>query len=218
MPRSRRTIFWRSLAHRACAVWTLVAYVATAIGLPLPIIPTKDRSRPYPCQNHLCGCRTADDCARYCCCFSSEERRSWAQAHHVELPEPPAVNSAQGWNNVRLRDQETSCSHCAKEESKKSCTAGHPLCCTEKQQVRSGPPTRNAGQSPCRHSGGSPGFTALKCQGPSTLWISVGTVPPPSSAVAWKPCRIAAETLVFADIFAPNISLDLLDPPPRLKG
>jgi hypothetical protein len=43
-------------------------------------------------------------------------------------------------------------------------------------------------------------------------------MPPPSTAIAWEPCFTAAETLVFADLFVPSISLDLLDPPPRLQG
>ena len=63
-----------------------------AILLPLPIAsvaqidPGKDTSQPFPCQNRPCGCRSAEQCWKKCCCFTNSQKVAWAKMNGVELP------------------------------------------------------------------------------------------------------------------------------------
>ncbi|HEY7157642.1 MAG TPA: hypothetical protein VH575_27045, partial [Gemmataceae bacterium] len=131
-----RLRFWRALRYRLCVTGVGVAYLLAALDIPLPASVHKDTSQPFPCQNHPCGCQTAEQCWRHCCCFTPEQRWAWAREHGVEPPayaekpiEKPAENPApQGWNTVKLRDR-------AKQETKpaaKSCcraSAPRSSCC-----------------------------------------------------------------------------------------
>ena len=64
-----------------------------AILLPLPIAPVaqidpgKDTSQPFPCQNRPCGCRSAEQCWKKCCCFTNSQKVAWAKVNGVELPD-----------------------------------------------------------------------------------------------------------------------------------
>ena len=70
-----------------------VAFVLCAVLLPMPISlrPSdgveKDLSQPFPCQNRPCGCRTAEQCWKKCCCFTNSQKVAWAKANSVELPD-----------------------------------------------------------------------------------------------------------------------------------
>jgi hypothetical protein len=46
----------------------------------------KDRSRPFPCAQRVCGCRSAEQCWKKCCCFTDAQKVAWADAQGVELP------------------------------------------------------------------------------------------------------------------------------------
>src|SRR5438132_6551133 len=102
MPRFKRNTFWRRLTRKLCTLLALVSYLAVGVGLPLPAHAHKDRSQPFPCQDHLCGCQSAEECWRHCCCFTPEQRWAWAEAHHVvppayaERPSPPDEQSEPG--------------------------------------------------------------------------------------------------------------------------
>lgn len=60
---------------------------AAVLPLPLPWAGGKDRSRPFPCQDRPCGCRTAEACWRNCCCFTNSQKLAWARANGVAPPE-----------------------------------------------------------------------------------------------------------------------------------
>lgn len=91
-PGSRRAIAWVMLA----------LYGLIASGLPLPLgefsgdaqttgrLAAKDRSRPFPCMNTPCGCRSAQQCFTSCCCHTPAETLAWAKARGLE----PAVLAA----------------------------------------------------------------------------------------------------------------------------
>src|SRR5437016_3053981 len=102
MPWPGRNCFWNLRARRLCAAVALLAYLATLMGFPVPALQEKDRNRPFPCQDHACGCRTAEQCWRHCCCFTPEEKWLWAQAHHVEPPSYAEVSPSKGWRTPRL--------------------------------------------------------------------------------------------------------------------
>jgi hypothetical protein len=123
-----------------------------AMLFPLPIAPLpqnspeKDTSEPFPCQNRPCGCRSADQCWKKCCCFNNAQKIAWAKANNVKLPEFVLVAakkeneatdgreicslSASSSNRPSGIRPTASCGHCAK----KSLVASKPLCCQKTEE------------------------------------------------------------------------------------
>lgn len=52
-----------------------------------PSQSAKDAAIPFPCQHRVCGCKSAQQCWKQCCCFTNREKVAWAAAHRVELPD-----------------------------------------------------------------------------------------------------------------------------------
>src|SRR5690349_3339169 len=78
---------WSPRLRRGVVVLvSLLGYLAAVIGYPMPAGGRKVSSRPFPCQDHACGCVDADQCWRNCCCFTPAEKLAWAVAHHVTPP------------------------------------------------------------------------------------------------------------------------------------
>ncbi len=92
----------KSVARQLGAGLVLAAYAATVCGFPTAPPSGKDRSVPFPCQDHVCGCQNAEQCWRHCCCLTPEEKFAWAEAHHVV---PPAYAEAPAHDRP--------CAHCA---------------------------------------------------------------------------------------------------------
>ena len=47
----------------------------------------KDLSAPFPCQSRRCGCKSAQQCWKKCCCFTDTQKVAWAKANRVTPPE-----------------------------------------------------------------------------------------------------------------------------------
>jgi hypothetical protein len=190
---------WRLPRHKIWASAALVSYLATAFGVPISPPLDKDRSQPFPCQSHACGCRCADDCWRHCCCFSSDERLAWAQAHQIRPPREAEAVLAQGWHAPRLRDlQEATWSH--EEKSCARCTSA---------------PRERAPHKEGRRGGLFLSVAAMRCHGMSTLWVTAGTVLPPPVPLDWHPYLAASDWLWHSDVSAPTFFQRPLEPPPR---
>ena len=75
-PRFPRKV-WKAEVHKMVDVYgapisesdqaQIVDYLTATFGFPLPSLPGKDHSQRYTCENHPCGCRSAEDCWRHCC-------------------------------------------------------------------------------------------------------------------------------------------------------
>lgn len=46
----------------------------------------KDASSPFPCLFRTCGCLSANDCWKKCCCFSNAQKVAWAKKNNVQIP------------------------------------------------------------------------------------------------------------------------------------
>lgn len=229
----RRKVCWRRLGRRACAAVALVAYLVATIGFPVPAA-AKGSGVPFPCQNHPCGCRSAEQCWRSCCCLTAEERWAWARENHVEPPpyaerpappKPPAPAAPKGWHTVRLRDQAEGhaaaaphCADCARRaEEERRAAASRPPCCSG---ATSRPAPCCAAKRPARPAPADGlnwvgGLGSLGCGGVSTLWIAAGAVTPPPAAVTWEPYTPPAEWLAPSSDNPLGLSLIPPDPPPR---
>ena len=89
--------------------------LVTFIGamLPLPVrssrsINSKDHSRPFPCQDRPCGCRSAEQCKKKCCCFSAEQKLAWAKRNRVAASE--VVASTENCETKPLSTRKGCCS------------------------------------------------------------------------------------------------------------
>jgi hypothetical protein len=221
MSRCGRRAGWRGFARRLTACLALFAYLLTALGGPLPVVRAKDHTQPFPCQDHPCGCLTADACWRHCCCFGPEEKLAWARAHNIEPPSYAELPSRSGWNAPRLGDANRGscdCRHCATpvhkpgtSESKSRCAADREPagCCSAKHTKDS------SRQSPSRLRW-TLGVDVLRCHGQSNLWVSFGAVSPPPPALNWQPSWQLAGKLVILDLSPPIVALAPPKPPPRL--
>jgi hypothetical protein len=206
MPAPKQRMNSRSWAHRLCAGTALLCYLATSVGFPLPSFASRVGGQPFPCQNHPCGCATAEQCWTHCCCFTPEEHWTWAQANHVNPPSYAETPRAQGWCTVRLRDR---CAHadssCCKPPN------ADAACCRAKNP----PPAKTASSSTRRWFGG---FCSMKCCGGISHWVAIGAVAPPPAMLGWQMYWPALDWLTFAGDDAHLQPLLPLDPPPRLLG
>jgi hypothetical protein len=78
------------------ALWLLVAIVAAMFPVAFSSTPhgaDKDRSEPFPCQNRPCGCRSAEQCRKHCCCFTAKEKLAWAR-HYGIMPQEVTAKAA----------------------------------------------------------------------------------------------------------------------------
>ena len=72
------------------SILLLAAFVAALLPIPLVSFAphqVKDLSRPFPCQNRPCGCMSAAQCKKKCCCFSDEQKLAWAKRNDVDASE-----------------------------------------------------------------------------------------------------------------------------------
>jgi hypothetical protein len=207
-----RRRFWVGLRRRLCVTSACLAYLLAALEIPLPVFVHKKSDQPFPCQNHPCGCQSAEQCWRHCCCFTPKERWAWALTHDVEPPayaEKPTSELSQdeqsaaeeGWKTVKLRDQSKAC--CREQTGESSCCSAK-----SKRPVEPSAPT----------SGGirwGPTLAASRCQGYSTVWINVGAVLPFAPRTAWVAGWLPTSLVPFIRVTAAHVLLSPPTPPPR---
>jgi len=118
----------RLLAHRIGIILVLLAYGLTSLGCPLPSPKIKVGNVPFPCQDHPCGCQTAEECWQHCCCFTPAQHWAWAREHNVEPPsyaERPDADEDSTDDPGSLERpghcKKNTCSHCPTGGSDKSC-------------------------------------------------------------------------------------------------
>lgn len=80
--------FGQHLTQRLIALAVLAGVCLALVPLPIasPPVAGKDRSQPFPCMDRPCGCASADQCWKGCCCFTNSEKVAWARANRIELP------------------------------------------------------------------------------------------------------------------------------------
>ncbi|MCI0460995.1 MAG: hypothetical protein L0Z62_28950 [Gemmataceae bacterium] len=196
--------------HRACAGGALMAYVTAILGFPVPAALEKDHSQRYPCEHHACGCRSAADCWRHCCCLSPAQRWAWARDHQVEPPPDAEPVVVQGWNTPRLCEQSEGRTPLSVETS--CCATGKAAaCCSMTPQQAPKPQSRSGPRWQV-------GMRALQCQGLATLWINTGAVLPVPPGITWSPSAAVTHWLTSADVLPVTHLCKPPNPPPRWLG
>jgi hypothetical protein len=203
--RSRRSVSWRPLFRRLIAVGALFAYLAAVNGLPLPPpVVIKDGGKPFPCQGHACGCQTAEECWRHCCCHTPEERWAWAKENHIQPPDYAEKPAAKEWRTTPIREQ---------SESRQTASSSCPCCHGDGASATCRSATSH--QSPTIPLGAST-VSPLRCQGLTTQWVTTGVVPSEPPTLAPRPEPAAAGRIFPADFSAGRVALSPPFHPPRL--
>ncbi len=206
----RRRI-WRRAARRAFTGAALVSFLVANIGMPLPAITRKDPSQPFPCQNHPCGCRSAEECWRHCCCFTPAERWVWARENDVEPPsyaEQPASEDSGRSQCCAHHEQEIAAAKptppacCSTASHDSSCCKAQAHSKSEKGKCPAGPRWILA-------------VVSQQCPGATAQWLVTGTAVPPPPVVAWSPAWPLVGTLSYADLSHSSPAPNPPDPPPR---
>ncbi len=92
MRQRKKSRYLRAAGRKAIVGCCALAIFALTVGVPCPSPPrAKDRSKPFPCQNHGCGCSSAEHCWKSCCCMTLAEKLAWARAHGVQPPKDIAL-------------------------------------------------------------------------------------------------------------------------------
>jgi len=188
---SRRT-------RRFLTVVSLVAYLASVWGYPLPQAATHDHSVPFPCQDHHCGCISAEQCWTSCCCFTPAERIACAQRHEVMIPKHVQL-APRGEVHTDHEHEHDSCEageicraddadhdHDSEPKQGACCSQEHEPAEAQRACARGLPKVTG----PPRESGASvtwvSAFEARKCHGLSTLWIVTGAAIPLAINSLWE--------------------------------
>jgi hypothetical protein len=160
-------IFRRLVGRRCVCALLLVAYVITAAGVPISVgsLPQKS-GEIFPCMASSCGCRTADQCWRSCCCHTLAQRLAWARKRRIE---PPGFVIAQaraaGFDFESLAAAPCDdASQCFRSNSQATVAADKASsCCSDRGTQISSSEQQNDGIVAWR---------ALACRGQSMNWLA----------------------------------------------
>jgi len=167
-----------TVVRRVAVMAALLGFVGGVVGVPLPKLRlAKDRSKPFPCQDHRCGCASAEQCWRSCCCFSNLQKLAWAAEHGVQPPEYVFVAAE--------REQISSTARSCCQGAKKACCDHEVACCDEPRGHDVAAGDANHGELESAAASGASwsidfvsAIEARKCQGQAELWLTLGAVPP----------------------------------------
>jgi hypothetical protein len=132
----------------------VVALGICAMLMPLPFGPLrpdsteKDRSQPFPCQNRPCGCRSAEQCWKKCCCFNNSQKIAWAKANKVAVPDYVLAAAQKEPTNVEVcclpsqktasdvaRQSKSRCSKCEQQGVATGNQASGTVCSHSDRQI-----------------------------------------------------------------------------------
>jgi hypothetical protein len=205
-----------ALRRRVIVGLVLMSHLASIFGLPLPASAFKAGGEPYGCQDSPCGCQSAEQFWKGCCCMSPEQRWAWAREHQVEPPsyaERPG-NSFSKSSCCKPRVAIASSSCC----SKKAATPTEPSTSPDVHMSEKSPKDRGLGSHPIQSQAGlrwSLGLAAQRCQGQSSHWTSAGAAIPPAPPVHWSPGTTAVGWLEPEISCLDDWPTSPPEPPPR---
>ena len=206
--RIRWRTFWYDSPRRAISVVTLLGYLASAIGFPMPA----DSASANPCGQRVCCCGSEAQCrATGCGCSDSP------------LP-PPAKSPAPTPPPANCCSQETHRTEdCPPEGCESSSPTAEPSipsrsCCVKprsKLKKPSDPTTKSPGKTQSQELRWVVGIAALKCQGGPTHWFKPRMSQCPARApTVWQPSWPYCESIPVMHVYPFVVVVDLLNPPP----
>ena len=174
--------------------------ITIAALLPIPLLSSgniagKDRSRPFPCQDRPCGCRSAEQCKKKCCCFTAEQKLAWAKRNGIDPSEVVASAPACKPDTLTTRK----------------------VCCSSRQLAKSETtkPSRRS-KTPVSRFQVVIGVIAQECQGVAQSFYgqTVFVVPPIVSLSI--PMELKGERIAVGESRFVKLCVEPPVPPPRL--
>jgi hypothetical protein len=167
MFRRRLSTFRVHIRGRGGSWLALLGQLIAVIGLPLPRASAKDLSKPFPCMHRACGCLSAEDCWKSCCCFSAGERVAWAREHEIEPPTALVEEAA----------REAVC-------CKRQCCSHGRGCCSE----HNAKPTQKPGMAKSKSENSSRWLLVVqanRCKGFGAGISDSSAAAPPAPPIVW---------------------------------
>jgi hypothetical protein len=172
-------------------IWTLVVQQALAgVGVRLPLgIAAKASAERYPCEGCGCGCQSAEQCWRQCCCYTNREKLAWAERHGVAAPEYVVVAAErESATKPKTLAKAAACPHCADAAT-----------------------AEDAASAPAHARRSAPGISwieAMRCQGGASYWQSAVPalplrLPPRPDQILLAVGRINAESFLENSLSPP---------------
>lgn len=163
------------------AVLVAVCAVIFPVSWPAAQPQEKDLSEPFPCQNRPCGCRSAKQCWKKCCCFSHQQKVAWAKEHGVTIPltqSADAKDQPQKLNLVSNRQHRSCCRTANLQENSSNAVSGEDCCSEDSSATKSccaKRPQRETAKIQYNDSKSSVliGMLVEKCQGVSVSWVAL---------------------------------------------
>jgi hypothetical protein len=185
--------------RRPIAALSLVIYLAAMIGVPLPMpqVAGQHRGTPFPCQNHHCGCASAEQCWRSCCCYSPQERLAWAKAHGVTMPADARAELE------RASHDDHEHAGCCDLAAGDHAADGHACGQCKNHEDTSGVRWVL-------------GVQAQKCQGLTLLWVAIGATLPLEIISLWEFDWSPSGQVCVADGDFSPLPAEPSVPPPRV--
>ncbi len=204
-PRSRRWI----------TALALLAYVASVVGYPLPLPAgdqKRDASAPYPCQDHACGCNSAEQCWESCCCYTPAQRLAWVRRHGVALPAATLANlTTAAENEGDEHATKSCCQRKSKPTAKSACDSCHDAasCDHSHESQNDSPESTSSVRFDWINA-----IQAQKCQGLTTLWLVTGANLPVEIRDLWEfDWAPAGRAIVLNDSFLSRSDRPDVPPP-----
>lgn len=165
-----RRVVSRPIRRRMISAALLAIYVVTASGVPLPAGNSSHPSGElYPCAAHECGCTSAEQCWRSCCCHTLAERFEWARQHQVRPPEYAIAEARRsGVDLAWLKVTTTVCAACEKPSAEPGADEGLRVvrvrcsCCERHVHTKATSKTVDHVIA----------WRALECKGHSANWLA----------------------------------------------
>jgi hypothetical protein len=208
-PRRRVLRNSRPAWQRATGWFSIVLYSVLALGIPLPLDAAPKSGEVFPCMHHRCGCHSAEQCWRDCCCMTMAEKLVWARENNVTPPEYVLAEAAKA-----LHDEEPTakCCCCHAEPTKTCCKAKSPSNCCGAQESNV---AANVKSKPV--SSGIVLLSALKCRGIADNWTCAPiSLTPPAPIVAVDANDIVVAVAETTQIFSTRATSPPT-PPPRFS-
>jgi hypothetical protein len=199
--------FWRRYGFPISGMLLAAMYLFVVVGVPLPL-PTvlKDNSAPFPCMNRPCGCQSADQCWKSCCCHTPAERLAWAHKHGIQPPLSLIAEMA------ATSSTELASKNCVRSNEKPCCTGSHSVCSSA-----GGNRSDDVANRRVLTSGTVIGIHALKCHGMSGDWVaSMIALPPRVVDFEYRPERTG--TILVPAVTLPSLAFQPPVPPPRTSA
>lgn len=179
----RRLSIRHPWTRRLLGLVLILGVCAAVVPIPVSVIDWsgKDRSEPFPCQAHACGCMTAAQCWNRCCCLTNEQKVAWSRRHEIEPPDFVIVAARQesataAAKAVEGKRQDSCCLNdgISKAECTKLKSPWAIAKCSKPVAAKRATAGRATSARP-KPAGKAYVLTALvqKCQGHSSFWHSL---------------------------------------------